>query len=206
MKKILFLMLFMSMVFSSCHKTINNSNTLTEPVKTELMVGKLTNMDKENMFLNYGKDYRQYETCILMKDFLDGETDGTIEMVVNVFQSIVAKGEGFDTQVFKYQHFNNGEFIKDSVKGFWIEDFPLEDSLVRIPYDSAFALIQKVNLPKPHTRNAILRNPIGPKAVNPQWVFGNIKEQLWVDAVSGEIKQSNPAFEGSFGMPLGEWP
>jgi hypothetical protein len=209
MKKILFLMLFMSLMFSSCSKCSSEHNALTvegDSAKAELVVENLISTDKENMYLNYGDNYRWYETCVLMKDFLDGDTNGDIDMVSNIFQSIVPSGTGYDTQVLKYQYFADGTFAKDSVKGFWIEDLPLADSLIKIPYDSAFALIQKVNLPKPHTRNAILRNPIGPKAVNPQWVFGNIKEQLWVDAVSGEIKQSNPAFEGSFGMPLGEWP
>lgn len=208
MKKILGLMLFVSLMLTSCSKCSNDDVTLgTDSLnKAELVVDNLISTDKENMYLNYGNDYRWYEACVLMNDFLDEETDGSILEEVNIFQSIVGKGNGYDTQVFKYQHFNDGTFVKDSVKGFWIEDFPLEDSLIRISYDSAFALIQRVNFPKPHTRNAILRNPIGPKKVNPQWVFGNLKEQLWVDAVTGEIKTSNPAFEGSFGMPLGEWP
>ena len=208
MKKILGLMLFVSLMLTSCSKCSNDDVALSTDSlnKAELVVDNLISTDKENLYLNYGNDYRWYEACVLMNDFLDEETDGSILEEVNIFQSIVGKGTGYDTQVFKYQHFNDGIFVKDSVKGFWIEDFPLEDSLIRIPYDSAFALIQRVNFPKPHTRNAILRNPIGPKKVNPQWVFGNLKEQLWVDAVTGEIKTSNPAFEGSFGMPLGEWP
>ena len=58
------------------------------------------------------------------------------------------------------------------------------------------------------SRYVTLRNPIGPVAVNTQWIFGNIHEQIWVDAVTGDTKNSNPAFpeEKGFKMPLGEWP
>ena len=208
MKKILSLMLFVSLMFTSCSKCSNDNvvTTTNDLTTSKIVVDNLILMDRENMYLNYGNNYRWYESCVLMKDFLDENTDGSIDMVVNVFQSILPSGEGFDTQVLKYQHLSNGTFVKDSINGFWIEDFPLDNELITISYDSAFNLIQRINLPKPHSRNAILRSPVGPKKVNPQWVFGNIKAQLWVDAVTGEIKQSNPAFEGSFDKPLGEWP
>ena len=39
-----------------------------------------------------------------------------------------------------------------------------------------------------------LRLPVGPKACNPQWVFGDVYELLFIDAVTGEVKGSNPAF------------
>jgi hypothetical protein len=68
--------------------------------------------------------------------------------------------------------------------------------------------MMSVNFPKPHSKHVTLRNPVGPAAVNAQWIFGNIKEQIWIDAVTGEAKKSNPAFpeEKGFKMPLGEWP
>jgi hypothetical protein len=65
-----------------------------------------------------------------------------------------------------------------------------------------------VNFPKPHSKHVTLRNPIGPVAINTQWIFGNVHEQIWVDAVTGECANSNPAFPETkgFKMPLGEWP
>ena len=209
MKKVIFMALMSLVLFGSCTKcnTKENIKETSELQTAQLKVANTISTDKEFMFLNYGDNYRWYETCVLMKDFLDEDTDGSIEEVVNVFQAIKDYGQTFDTEVVKVQHFANGESACDSVHGFWIEDSPLNDSLEYkyISYEEAFELVMKVNLPKPHTRNAILRNPIGPKAVNPQWVFGNISEQLWVDAITGDIKTSNPAFEG-FNMPLGEWP
>lgn len=198
---IILLMFFIGLIFGSCDGCTKKTEAPLADVT--LVVEDLVKADNAYMT---GRNYRWYETCVLMNDYLDEETDGSIKEVVNVFQVLEEAESGFDTKVFKFQHFTDGSTVNDSVHGFWIEDFPLVDSLIAIPYDSAFTLVQQVNFPKPHSRNAVLRNPIGPIPVNPQWVFGNITEQLWVDALTGDIKMSNPAFPDGFKMPLGEWP
>ena len=188
----------------------NLIDTITIVETPALDVVHLTALDRQTMFaIHQDGNYRWYETDILMKNFLDEETNGEVEEMVNVFQYIIDyEDNSYDTKVYKFQHFANGVYAEDSIAGFWYGDFPLEDSLIKISYDSAFALVQEVNLPKPHSRYAVLRNPVGPKACNPQWIFGNKKKQIWVDATTGEIRQSSPAFpEGEgFKMPLGEWP
>ena len=164
--------------------------------------------DRQAMYLKFGDNYRWYETCIRLPEFLDGDdVTSNPEIVVNVFQSIVEKNNGYDTKVWKFQHFPD-TIITDSIDGFWIEDFPLNENAIKYNYKAAFEKMLEVNLPKPHSKNVILRNPIGPAEVNAQWVFGNISEQIWIDAVTGEAKNSNPAFPDSLGfkMPLGEWP
>jgi len=201
MKKILFLFALL-VCFVACNK---QKSTLTTP--PVFNVERTISTDKEQMYLNYGGDYRWYETLILLNDYLDEENDGSFSEVVNVFQAITDRDStSFDTQVVKYQHFANGTSATEAIHGFWIEDFPLVDSLITINYQEAYNLIQKVNFPKPHSKHVCLRNPIGPVGVNPQWVFGNIHEQLWVDAKTGEIKTSNPAFPDKLAKPLGEWP
>ena len=64
----------------------------------------------------------------------------------------------------------------------------------------------QTNVPKPQSKHVTLRNPVCPVAINTQWIFGNIHEQLWVDAVTGNVAISNPAFpkEKGFKMPPGE--
>lgn len=165
--------------------------------------------DRQAMYLKFGKDYRWYETDILLPEFLNSEnvTSDPV-MVVNIFQSIVKRGEGFDTWVFKFQHLNDGTVLTDSVRGFWIENQALNDEVIKLKYVEAFDKIMQTNAPKPQSKHVTLRNPVGPVAINTQWIFGNIHEQLWVDAVTGEVKNSNPAFpeEKGFKMPLGEWP
>ena len=166
-------------------------------------------MDRQSMYLAHGGDYRWYETDILLPEFLDtDEATSDPVMIVNVFQTVVERGSGFDTWVYKYQHLNNGEVLTDSIQGFWIENYPLEDKAINVKYADAWDKVMAVNFPKPHSKHVTLRNPIGPVEVNTQWIFGNIHEQIWVDAVTGECRTSNPAFpeEKGFKMPLGEWP
>ena len=166
-------------------------------------------MDRQAMYLKSGGDYRWFETEILLPEFMDADnaTSDPV-MLVNIFQKVIERGNGFDTYVYKFQHFNDGTVLTDSVAGFWVENWPLEDKAIKLKYTEAWDKVMAVNFPKPHSKHVTLRNPIGPVAINTQWIFGNIKEQIWVDAVTGECTNSNPAFPEAkgFKMPLGEWP
>ena len=222
MKKfsLLMLSLLFSLVlgFSSCTGCGNNTQDEVVKDSTELVlkdsvvainVEHAIAMDRQAMYLKFKDDYRWYETDILLPEFLNAE-DVTSDpvMVVNIFQSVVKRDEGFDTWVWKYQHLNDGTVLKDSVRGFWIENQPLNDEVIKLKYTEAFDRIMQTNSPKPQSKHVTLRNPVGPIQINTQWIFGNIHEQLWVDAVTGDVKNSNPAFpeEKGFKMPLGEWP
>ena len=166
-------------------------------------------LDRQTMYVNYKDNYRWYETEILLPEFMDSDSaTSNPEMIVNVLQSIVEKGNGADVWVHKFQHFRDGTVVHDSIQGFWIENYALNDEVIKLKYTEAWDRMMQTNFPKPHSRYVTLRNPIGPIAVNTQWIFGNIQEQIWVDAVTGDTKNSNPAFpkEKGFKMPLGEWP
>ena len=166
-------------------------------------------LDRQTMYVNYKDNYRWYETEILLPEFMDSDSaTSNPEMIVNVLQSIVEEGNGADVWVHKFQHFKNGEIVHDSIQGFWIENYALNDEVIKLKYTEAWDRMMQTNFPKPHSRYVTLRNPIGPVAVNTQWIFGNIQEQIWIDAVTGDAKNSNPAFpkEKGFKMPLGEWP
>ena len=166
-------------------------------------------LDRQTMYVNYKDNYRWFETEILLPEFMDSDSvTSDPEMIVNVLQSIVEEGNGADVWVHKFQHFKDGTIIHDSIQGFWIENYALNDEVIKLKYTEAWDRMMAANYPKPHSRYVTLRNPIGPVAINTQWIFGNIQEQIWVDAVTGDTKNSNPAFpeEKGFKMPLGEWP
>ena len=214
MKKVLGLItvLLVSLIigFSSC---TNCSNQPVNQVKTEIVttidVDHAIALDRQTMYANYKDDYRWYETDILLPYFLDSDSaTSDPEEVVNILQSVVERGNGADVWVHKFQHFKDGTVVHDSVQGFWIEDFPLNRDTIKVNYKQAFDRMMQANFKKPHSKHATLRNPIGPVGVNAQWIFGNIHEQIWIDAVTGDAKDSNPAFpkEKGFKMPLGEWP
>ena len=166
-------------------------------------------LDRQTMYVNYKDNYRWYETEILLPEFMDSDSaTSNPEMIVNVLQSIVEEGNGADVWVHKFQHFKDGTVVHDSIQGFWIENYALNNEVIKLKYTEAWDRMMQTNFPKPHSRYVTLRNPIGPVAINTQWIFGNINEQIWVDAVTGDTKDSNPAFpkEKGFKMPLGEWP
>ena len=193
MKKIL-LMLMVGLIVAGCSCSKKNPK---EQEIAKIVVENTISTDREAMALK-NPNYKWFETGILFEKYLDEENNGTISEVVNVFQTVEGDSISFDTEVFKFQHFSDGTFASDSVKGFWIEDYPLNEEEIKVTFDSAFVLINQVNLPKPHSKYCTLRKPIGPKACNAQWIFGNIQSQIWVDTKTGEIRESNPAFPDEF--------
>lgn len=209
MKKLLTLFMALSMVFAmnSCKCTSDNSSkdeTVVEPA--ELVVENLVSTDREAMYLKYGGDYRWFETCIVLSDFLDADAELTIAGVSNVFQGLIAKDESYDTEVVSFAHTPTDNGV-ETVHGFWVEDFPLNEEAITVTFAQALERVLATNSPKPHSKYVVLRKEVGPKAANPQYIFGNAKAQLYVDAVTGAVSDKNPVFDvKGFVMPLGEWP
>lgn len=194
MKNLVFLALLSLVMFCSCNSCNNKEKDTI--IGDTLCVEASIKADSEVMLEKGKKAFDWVETSVLLSDYLDEGCDGSYITVMNVFQAI--GNEDLDPKVYQFQHFVDGSIFEDSINGFWIEDFPLVDSLIKVPYDSAFNLVMQVNLPKPHSKNVILRDPVGPKPCNPQWVFGNVQSQIWVDAYTGEIRASNPAFPDGY--------
>lgn len=178
-------------LFYSCSSCSNKEEKV---VSVEQMIAS----DTDNMKAK-GNKFVWYETLILLDNYLDEDTVAKFSEVVNVFQAVKdIDKKSFDITVYKFQHFADGTFASDSIHDVWIEDYPIVDSLVKVPYDSAYVLMQQVNLPKPHSKSVCLRAPMGPLNCNPQYVFGNTQEQIWIDATTGEARSSNPAFPNDF--------
>ena len=172
MKKLFIILtgLFLMIGISSC---INDTK---KPLGTTT-VENLISLDRETMRLNYSNNYRWYETNVQLKNYLDEENDGTFELVINVFQVIeVIDDHSADTFVFKFKHIN-GETIKEQEHGFWIEDSPLNSEPIKVSFAEAYEKVMAVNLPKPHSRQVVLRKQIGPVSANAQWIFGNMRRK-----------------------------
>jgi hypothetical protein len=169
-----------------------------------LVVENTISTDKEYVFINYANDYRWYETCVLMKDFLDADCqDGTIEGVSNIFYVVEIFESGGDAYAIMCTHSDNG---KDSIAvahGLWIEDQDMSKESITITFRQAYEKMMQANYKKPHSRHCVLRKQVGPVQANAQYIFGNLKEQIYVDAVTGEVTDENPAFKG-FNEPLKE--
>ena len=92
-------------------------------------------------------------------------------------------------------HVKDGTQIPYPVNDVWIEDTDMSEQPVRLSAEEALQKLKEYNgiLPK-DCDFIILRLPVGPKDCNPQWTFGDVDEVLFIDAVTGEIRDSNPAF------------
>ena len=185
---------------SSCKK--ENKTDVVEELNFENVI----TADFEKMTADYQDNFCWFESTILLNNFLDEENDGKISEIVNVFQSVVEKEKGFDTEVVMFTH-KDAVTEVDVIHSFWVEDFPMVKDSIKVDFKQAFDNVMKTNMPKPHSRYVVLRKQIGPKPCNPQYIFGNSKQQIYVDAVTGDVSDKNPVFDGSgFTMPLGEWP
>lgn len=189
-----------------CYENRKDLKKMTKANDLGLSVENITNNDRQWMIEHYGKDWRHYETSIKLKNYLDAEDCcDDLESVTNIFQVVEKVGESSDTNVIFITHTSEGTAY-EVAHTFWCEDFPLEIEDVILTFRGAFSRLMIFNYPKPHSRNCVLKKPVGPQPCNPQYVFGNTRSQLWMDAKTGETKPSNPAFPESLAKPLGEWP
>lgn len=193
---------------SSCKCTPEKQEPVEPAVEqAELVVENLISADRQAMFLEYGGSYRWFETCVLLTDYLDSVGDAAdtvsvadsvsvsvIEGVSNIFQAIIGDdGSSFDTYVISYAHTADTNSV-EKVHGFWVEDSPLNEEEIKVTFQQAYDRLMETNLPKPHSRHVVLRKEVGPLDANPQYIFGNSQAQVYVDAVTGEVRNYNPVF------------
>ena len=107
-----------------------------------------------------------------------------------------------------------GTLVPSAIQDVWIEDSDLSNAEIKLSAEDVLERLKEWNgvLPK-NAVSMTLRLPVGPVSCNAQWVLGGIYDVVFVDAVTGEISNWNPAFNpnnepkgGDFGKPLGEWP
>ena len=176
---------------TSCKCSSENQNakpTIDAPVKID--VENAISADREYMFLNYGEGYFWYETQITLDEYLDELCCGSVASVTNVFQV----SSSSDPVVIIFTHDLNGS-TSTSIHSFWIEDYKLNNEAIILTYFEAFERLMQANCPKPHSKNCVLREEIGPYTCNPQYIFGNIDSTVYVDAVTGEVRLYSPAFD-----------
>lgn len=211
-KIILSLMLVLSIVLASCSGCGNTKQqeeniNVTEKQQIETLVLENTiSTDREFMFLNYGGDYRWFESSLKTTEFLDEDCQGNISEITNIFQVITEVGSGYDTHVIMITHTLDTSWV-DVYNSFWLEDWPLNDEEIALTFEDAFNRIQEADCPKPHSKCCVLRCEIGPNPTNAQYIFGNRRAQLYVDAVTGDVSENDPVFpDAKLNGPLGEWP
>ena len=93
-------------------------------------------------------------------------------------------------------HVKYGVQIPYPINDVWIEDADMSEKPIKISAEQALSRLKEYNGILPKDCNFItLRHPVGPKDCNAQWVFGDVYDVLFIDAVTGEIRDYDPAFK-----------
>jgi len=105
--------------------------------------------------------------------------------------------KGPQTQ-FIYTNVKRGTQIPWPAQSPWIEDDDLSDAPIKLSAEQALERLREFNATTngivPRVSFITLRLPVGPKDCNPQWVIGDAYNVLFIDAVTGEVRDWNPAF------------
>ena len=217
MKKFLYLLvLVLSIVLtgcSSCQSDKAKQETKTTKVFSADYDGVLPDLSKgashiiathrQTMYsIVKGKEYFWYETKFTFADTLKADTfdDNALVEVTSTFQTFEPSlVYNITTNAAK------GTLIPTPTPGLWIEDFDLGNAEIKLSINDVIEKLKAWNGVMPPAKAFYLRKPVGPIACNAQYVAGNPFKAVWVDAVTGEITESCPAFP-QLNMPLGEWP
>lgn len=162
--------------------------------KVPFSVENVVKEDAKYVYEEYGeKNCKWYEVQVTLKNFLDGDEKMEIDYVETVFQAIEQKDSvNYDTYVIRTTHTPEGNVDRVVNHSFWIEDFELV--ALFLSFQTAYDKLIMANCPKPHSKKCTLRKEIGPKEANPQYIFGNSEFQVYVDAITGEVRLDNPVY------------
>jgi len=157
-------------------------------------VEKTIDEDKQTMYTEFGDDYRWFETDVVLENWLDEKNDNTVETVLNIFQVVeIIDSTSADVFVHKFEHKDN-EINRTIAHDFFVGNHQLNNVKITVSFKKAYDRVQKSKYEKPHSRQVVLRWEIGAEDCNPQWIFGNTQSQLYVDALTGEVSDTNPAY------------
>lgn len=156
-------------------------------------VGNIQSLHRQTMYtLAGGKDYEWRNSKVLFNDTITMENIGELHVtdVTDVFQYI---GEDVLVQIIS-SNVKQGTVIPYPIHDIWIEDSNLSELEIRLGAEDALLRLKEWNGVLPVSASMSLRCPVGPKKCNAQWVIGNIYDVIFIDAVTGDIATSNPAF------------
>lgn len=149
-------------------------------------------VQRQTMFgLAGGKEYCWYETRFTFNDSLKSESLDALALmeITSTFQTF-----GPELCYTITTNAAKGTLIPAPVPGLWIEDFDLSGERIELGILDVLNRLQEWNGILPSAVSVVLRKPVGPKECNAQYVIGNPYDVIFVDAVTGDITDWNPAF------------
>jgi len=159
-------------------------------------VGHIQALHRQTMgLLTGGKEYQWRNSRVLLNDTVTAENIDNLHVVaVNDVFFYWDSQKGPMTQYIN-SHVKYGVQIPYPINDVWIEDADMSEQPIKISAEQALMRLKGWNGILPKDCNFLtLRLPVGPKDCNVQWVFGDVSDMLFIDAVTSEIRDYNPAF------------
>ena len=143
---------------------------------------------------HHGK-YEWRNSLVILNDTVTAENIDDLH-VVSIRDVFYYWDNQFGPQVqYITSHVKYGVQIPWPICDVWIEDSDMSEQPIKISAEQALMRLKEWNGILPKDCNfIILRLPVGPKDCNPQWTFGDVYDVLFIDAVTGEIRDYDPAF------------
>lgn len=150
-----------------------------------------------------GGYYVWYETKFTFNDSIKDTTLDEIKLVeiTSTFQTFAPNLSWTITD-----NVAKGHLFPHPTPGTWIEDFDMSDAEIKLTIEDVIERLKAWDGIMPPAMCFYLRKPVGPVPCNAQYVAGNPMQVIFIDAVTGDITDWNPAFKKDLEKPLGEWP
>lgn len=159
-------------------------------------VANIQALHRQTMYsLAGGKEYQWRNSRVILNDTVTAENIDDLHVVaVNDVFFYWDSQKGPMVQYIN-SHVKYGVQIPYPINDVWIEDADMSDQPIKISAEQALSRLKEYNGILPKDCNFLtLRYPVGPKDCNPQWTFGDVDDVLFIDAVTGEIRDYDPAF------------
>lgn len=146
-----------------------------------------------------------YESSVTMENtYTAGSENNKIESIINVF-GVAVESLRYMAAIMIY-HTGNTRNVVEYKNSIWLSDndmYQRTDQIVKT-FKQAYDIMMNSDYPKIESRQCVLRAALGPNGATtpPQYIFGNIHTQLYVDAMTGAISNISPVFPEEEGTSL----
>jgi len=161
----------------------------------QTMYGLIQSLESQGHTVAHPGKYEWRNSLVILNDTVTAENIDDLH-VVSVRDVFYYWDNQLGPQVqYITSHVKYGVQIPWPICDVWIEDSDMSDKPIKLDAVHALMKLKEWNGTIPKDCNfIILRLPVGPKDCNPQWVFGDVYDVLFIDAVTGEIRDYDPAF------------
>ena len=178
------------------------------PEEFTVSIDEIINTDHEHMYLNYKDNFRWFETDVAYNDYLNSDSCKFIAEICNVFMIWEDEtNESYDTRIITFIHRPGSTFI-DEKPGFWLQNRILNRDSIKLDFSQAFNIMKNSKFKIPYSKYCVLRKEreISDTCnTNPQYIFGNFNYRIYIDAITGETRDTNPVL-GRKEPSIGDWP